>query len=894
MTPEQRANIGTAARRILESAWDVPNRNSPLVTHALRSVCATFGTDPMASAKLLRRSLEPEHLQKHGFEELPWISRSVPQLARFDPEFVADLYVGTFDWSEADETTTQMGSGRILALQSTKKQDYQQARWQLSQHYPSFVALAPIPAARAMVAAVDAYCRDERAKTKQLHASIFKDHPEWGSDDENDESQPELTFAMGDVVARFVPDFSNIWDSGSVHQGEEAVSLMNTFFRQLDSIASQEGGKGRVNDVLTTIIGLNRRAVVWRRLLRLASTHTLIASSLRNLAWATPLLLAPETSDEAQGFLKILYPSLSAEDKKLLEEHIMNLSSDAAADLKEMNTLARDRLIGAIADFGLINEEAQTLGSQLRDADLAKTATSQAGHTGFTQWQGDDADWWRDVHGVNTKKATNHELLEIESPVKQFAANHSNDFPSLAQAKEILPQLKQLRDLLDHPHGEPADHSLADSASGYLSAACSRIAGIDGLSGSSELAAFVEAELILATGHRLPESKPENEEQFDRSPGWGWPQARIAAAEGLLNLVASLGFAPASVLDALDRLARDATAVVRYHIARHCTVLHKTDPIRMWLWLDGLSDDVSMSVREATVFTLDHLARAYPDRALALVASILEGIPSERTGAERVEEACVRSLVNFHLWRGTPTATAVIDKITCSLATRHSQAANMLFIMREPLTHGATEAPEENHAVRGRAIRLLSTLVAGACEPLLEMLKRQLGGGRLSPDERVQFEALAKLTSSIATEIYFASGAHQPNNAGPPAIRSQEQERFYREADGVFDKLAAVGLPGLAHHLTETMEMFIPVDPAGVFLRIAAIVRAGRTWDYEYEQLAQDLIVRIVERYLAEYRSLLQQDRGCQTALRETLETFIVAGSARAQMLAYHLDEIFR
>jgi hypothetical protein len=28
--------------------------------------------------------------------------------------------------------------------------------------------------------------------------------------------------------------------------------------------------------------------------------------------------------------------------------------------------------------------------------------------------------------------------------------------------------------------------------------------------------------------------------------------------------------------------------------------------------------------------------------------------------------------------------------------------------------------------------------------------------------------------------------------------------------------------------------------------------------------------------------------------LRETLETFIVAGSARAQMLAYHLDEIFR
>lgn len=894
MTPEQRANIGVAARRILESAWDAPHRNSPLVTHALRSVCATFGTDPMASAKLLRRSLEPEHLRNHGFEELPWISRSVPQLLRFDPEFVADLYVSAFGWSEAEETTTQMGSGRILPLLSTKKQDYEHARWQLSQRYPSFVAIAPVPAARAMIAAVDAYCHDERAKTKQLRASILKDHPEFGTDEENDEPSPELTFVMGDVVARFMPDFSNIWDSGSVHQGDEAVSLMNTFFRQLDSIASREGGEGRVDDVLATIIGLNRRAVVWRRLLRLASKHTFMASSLKDLAWATPLLLAPETSDEAQAFIKTLYPSLSAEDKRLLEEHIMNLPSDAAADLKETNTLARDRLIGAIADFGLINEEAQTLASQLRDADLAKTTNSQTRHSGFTQWQGDDADWWRDVHGVNTEKPTNRELLKVESPVKQFATNHSNDFPSLPQAEGVLPQLKQLRDLLDHPHGESADQSLADSASGYLSAACSRIAGIDGLSSSSELAAFVEAELLLAADHRLPESKPENEEQFDRSPGWGWPQARIAAAEGLLNLVASLGFAPASVLDALDRLARDPAAVVRYHIARHCTVLHKTDPARMWLWLDGLSADVSMSVREATVFTLDHLARAYPDRAMALVASILEGIPSGRIGADRVEEACVRSLVNFHLWRGTPAATAAIDTITCSLATRHSQAADMLFVMREPLTHGAIGASAEEHAVRGRAIRLLSTLVDGACEPLLEMLKRQLGGGHLSPEERAQFEALAKLTSSIATEIYFASGAHQPNSAGPPAIPSQEQERFYREADGVFDQLAAVGLPGLAHHLTETMEMFIPVDPAGVFLRIAAIVRAGRTWDYEYEQLAQDLIVRIVERYLAEYRSLLQQDRGCQTALRETLETFIVAGSARAQMLAYHLDEIFR
>jgi hypothetical protein len=92
----------------------------------------------------------------------------------------------------------------------------------------------------------------------------------------------------------------------------------------------------------------------------------------------------------------------------------------------------------------------------------------------------------------------------------------------------------------------------------------------------------------------------------------------------------------------------------------------------------------------------------------------------------------------------------------------------------------------------------------------------------------------------------------------------------------------------------ENLELFIPVDPLGVFLRVANIVRAGKMWRYEYEDMAQDLIARIIERYLAGYRSILQQNRQSQTALRETFETFITAASTRAQALAYKVDEIFR
>jgi hypothetical protein len=92
----------------------------------------------------------------------------------------------------------------------------------------------------------------------------------------------------------------------------------------------------------------------------------------------------------------------------------------------------------------------------------------------------------------------------------------------------------------------------------------------------------------------------------------------------------------------------------------------------------------------------------------------------------------------------------------------------------------------------------------------------------------------------------------------------------------------------------ETLEMYIDTDSRGVFLRMAAIIRAGKRWAYQYEQLAQDVVVRIVRRYLADKRALLQDDEECQRALREILETFIEAGWPATQQLAYRIDDIHR
>jgi hypothetical protein len=58
--------------------------------------------------------------------------------------------------------------------------------------------------------------------------------------------------------------------------------------------------------------------------------------------------------------------------------------------------------------------------------------------------------------------------------------------------------------------------------------------------------------------------------------------------------------------------------------------------------------------------------------------------------------------------------------------------------------------------------------------------------------------------------------------------------------------------------------------------------------------MAADLAVRLVERYIAEYRSLLETDDECRQVLIAVLDTFISAGWPSALRLSYRLQDIFR
>jgi hypothetical protein len=72
------------------------------------------------------------------------------------------------------------------------------------------------------------------------------------------------------------------------------------------------------------------------------------------------------------------------------------------------------------------------------------------------------------------------------------------------------------------------------------------------------------------------------------------------------------------------------------------------------------------------------------------------------------------------------------------------------------------------------------------------------------------------------------------------------------------------------------------------------VIAAGAKAGYQYESLAADLMVRLVERYLADYRPLLRQSDECRRRLVDILDTFVSAGWPSARRLSYRLEDIFR
>ena len=865
----QTEQLGTASRRLLVFAWAQRQRDPRLVAQAIRFVCRTFGTDVRASATLLRRAIEPDHLAQHGSEELSVLTDAVASLASHDPGLVRDVYRAAFGYSETSDAPTPMRRG-VLSLTSNRRQDYQMGLYKLVQSYPEFLRAAPQEAVAAMDAAIESHVTHE-------HSSPAEEADEFDVDGKR---------------AFVLADYSHIWDRGQGRRSEYAVELLDHMERRLEDLADGNGDAAKLANLLETVVRTSRLACVWRRLLRLGTRYpNQIGMRIRAAGWSIPILMCRDTITDVGTMNGALFLDLSEADREKIERAILSIPEEMPPERRSWAEFTRDRLLGCLPERELVTSESREHLSALRAADAVPRnddgVTIRAGSRKFGEAE------YLAHEGVPVEEEPNKRLREIEAPIKEFANTHANKPPESRELAEALPDMRRLYTALRSSKAAGVHEKQEDYAWGSLAEACAAIAKMGDLRCHEEASAFVRTVLLEASRNRVPTIDSDDADERFVDPAWGKPAARIDAAGGLMAILRHPFCESPDVLAAVERLSVDSAPSVRYQIAIWLLVRHVRDPDWTWRMIERMARDRSPGVLRGLVEEPLHRLR-YEDPAR--VARITIGIwqaAADVPKREKLVNSCADVLVGLFVWGRDAAASDVIDGFADDPVAHLREATHLVRGFREVLVTGATDPPDPDaDAARKRSWSFLLRVTRGVATEFRREAEREGDthrvAGKKPTDE--QMKDLATLLDSVGWNIYFASGAHDDDESPSEHVL----RRFHIESGDVIDELAEVGLPQLSHHLLETLEVLVPADPRRVFLRVARVIRGGLKGGYQYDRMAEEVVVRFVDRYLADHRELFQRDEEVRRHLIGILDTFVHAGSESARRLSYGLDGIFR
>jgi hypothetical protein len=880
-TSDQRVAAGHTARRLLIFALSQEHRDESLVNHSLQVVCRTFESDSTASAMFIRQCLEPSRIADYGFVEMFLLAREVKRLIAIDYVLVEEIYCAVFGYRETSKAPTPMGQSRILSLISNRQQDYKMALYELEKVFPVFLKQAPINAARALIVVIEAY-------VTQYH---FPASGEW-----NDE---KFDFNGRQVCIR--KDHSYIWDEGGTYRHEEPLKMLDAFQRYLERLIETNVDTEILHELVQIIISKNRLAVFWRRILRVGARFPKsLGKEILPLVLSVPILTCVDTTFPAGEFLEAIFLTSSLSEREQIERAILNIPETLSATSRERGELIRNRLLGCLSKIELVTKEAQDVLDQLKERNAVPSNEPPVCFETFHGPYGEE-EFLRD-QGVPVEAEENRKIREFEQPIREFTDTHHSSTPTLVEASSLLPPLQRLYDVLLNADKDGVHPKQRDHAWGCLTAACARIARIEDLFCDMPLFLFVKTVLLEMSYHDEPIHIPEQDAQFDDHPSWGSPAPRIESAEGLVFLVRNPSYLKTEEIDVIDRLSTDPVPSVRFQIASSLNVLYITVPQLMWRLIERISQkESSRGVLQGLVSgPLRKLAACESDRVSGLTKVIFDRV-REGIGSETVREFCVGIFTDLYIWRKISQSGEVILEIAQNISSYPNEAPHLLAHIREPLTFGPVHPRDpEADSVRSRALDLISRILHSARNGIreIERIYSDIPFTKWASKDQESTKTFAQLIDQIASEVYFASGAFDKKgrNQDLPnqTIIFEQAERFYCEAGLILDELADISFPSVTHHLLETLEFFIPSHYREVFIRIGQVVRSGQQGGYQYESLAADLIVKLVERYLAEYRTLLREDDKCQKILIEILDVFVQAGWPKARRLTYRLDEIFR
>ncbi|HET7085939.1 MAG TPA: hypothetical protein VFI23_14275 [Rhizomicrobium sp.] len=869
MTPGQKSAAGLVSRRMLEFAWERSKRSTMLIITALSAVAETHDTDPAESAKLIRRSLEKEHLAKFGHEELHWLARHMRAIYTSDSALAIDIYEAAYAYSETSTEKTNLGSSAILAMSSNRRQDYEMAWHGLSETLPDFLRTDYIAATKAISRAVHEYARRERMSEWPRRALARK-------------------FDHQGMQFNFIEDNSYSWYRGGLEPLDDAPSLLKVFDTYLDSLGAEPDGKARFKALINTI-GLERgSAVLWASLFITAAKYpSKFAKLIAPVATVSAILSSFDTRYQVGQFLSASYSHLSKADRAAIEVAILGLKGKLGKNAKPI-------LAGCIPRTFV---ETQPMKAYLKALDKKVDKPTNLPPVSFnTSITPFDSDAYLSSIGVALKEPANAVLRAAAQAVDDLPKTAVGTELTAEEARRRLPVLDALHAALLKAKKNGADPKAIQHSEGVLGAGAAVIARakIDIIQ-NKDIRNSAMKYLTYAAKSKNPVYSAKVEEQFKKSVSWGSPSARAEAASGLIGL-ARIDKKPDRIRSPLiHRLSRDRVGHVRYQIVRALQWLYASEPSWVWKEIEYIAkhDPANTMVRCAC----DPLGRvAFKDvgRALKIAKGILKRFDKrDSDDIDKTSNVAASFITDLSIFFGNAEAIAFADDLVAKIGKWPKLISQLVARYSDQLLVGPVANPEDKtHKARRAVIKFYKEVLESAN---VEMI-RVCAGRALntfsawSAEDQASYQGMIKVLDELALRLYFAFGAGG-GQSKPPL--TDEQKRLFGETLPILEKLTTAGFAHISHHLIQLFQTYVPVDPSTAFRLIAQTVRSSEQFGYSFESMAADLVVEIVETYLADHRDVFA-DSNRLNDLMDCLDIFVRAGWPKAQSLTFRLGEIWR
>jgi hypothetical protein len=423
-----------------------------------------------------------------------------------------------------------------------------------------------------------------------------------------------------------------------------------------------------------------------------------------------------------------------------------------------------------------------------------------------------------------------------------------------------------------------------------------------GEGGGPELEDLVNLAVRLVSS---PYPEPRERDDEDESLSWGNWDVRVCAASAVADLARRFGDERPDLLDVMAALLDDSEPTVRLQVAQRLNGLWEVARPRMWELVAKVAKE-ERNVGILSTFVagpVQRIAAAEPRRTIAIIDEILGRVDREPEPRRRDQfcEAVGRVMAWLYVVCDEPAAWSWIERWARGPREGRGYLSPILHDLRAVLFFRyRADVTAEQLDMQTRATRIVSAFVENGRRAVTEARNALPGTARDTPEVeewRNLYIAGDELIDQVGSQIYFGSGAYRADEreGDGPGVNTPEQKRaFMRDYGEVIDAVAESGSPQTIHHLIETLEYLADGDPALVFDKVWRILLGpARTEGYHFESLAADELVKLVERYLADHRSLFEEPTRRQQ-LVEIIELFARSGWPKALKLLYDLPDLLR